>query len=111
MRKFFALFAVLAVMTINFSAQAAERNERDFIGAVYSAYIVNCNEWVSLRYAPSTSSQRLVKIPLGAKVEVMDGPVDWDIDGFLPVEYSGYKGYVLKAYLKTIPHSGGDAGR
>ena len=111
MKKFLALVAVLAVMAINFSAQAAERNDDDFIGPAYRAYIVNCNEWVSLRYAPSTSSQRLVKIPLGTMVVVMDGPADWDIDGFLPVEYGGYKGYVLKKYLETIPYSGGDAGR
>ena len=108
MKKFFSIVMFAVMFSMAFSVQAAERNERDFIGAAYRARVVNCQSWVSLRYAPSTSSERLAQIPLGTLVVVYDGPV-WGIDGFYPEEYAGYRGYVLKEYLEY--HSGGGAPR
>lgn len=97
------------LFTILFFAQqayAAERDSRDFRGATYEAKVVNCNEWISLRYSPSVYSEVLTRIPLGTIVTVYDGSV-WGIDGFYPVEYSGFRGYCLKDYLEY--HSGGGA--
>lgn len=97
------LFAILLFAQ---QAYAAERDSRDFRGATYEAKVVNCNEWISLRYAPSVYSEVLTRIPLGTIVTVYDGFV-WGIDGFYPVEYSGFRGYCLKDYLEY--HSGGGA--
>ena len=108
MKKILSLAILVAAVMIVLPANAAERDERDFIGAAYKARVVNCQSWVSLRYSPSTSSQRIIEIPLGTIVTVYDGPV-WGIDGFYPVEYNGYRGYVLKDYLEY--HSGGGAPR
>jgi len=108
MKKIFAALLLTVALSITFTAQAASRDEGDFIGASYKGRVVNCQSWVSLRYAPSTSSERLIQIPLGTIVTVYDCAV-WGIDGFYPVEYEGYRGYVLKEYLEY--HSGGGAPR
>ena len=110
MKKFFSvmLLAFAIIFIGNNFANAAERDESDFIGAAYEAKVVNCNEWISLRYSPSANSDRIATIPLGAIVTVYDGPAI-GIDGFYPVEYRGMKGYCLKEYLKY--YSGGGAPR
>lgn len=109
MKKFFSvvLLATILIFSTNF-ANAAQRDESDFIGAAYQAKVVNCKEWISLRYSPSTYSERITTIPLGAIVTVYDGSA-WGIDGFYPVEYKGMKGYCLKEYLQY--HSGGGVPR
>ena len=109
LKKIFSVMLLATVFIfVGNQAEAYSRNERDFIGAAYEAKVVNCNEWISLRYSPSTSSERIATIPLGAIVTVYDGPV-WGIDGFYPVEYRGMKGYCLKEYLQY--YSGGGAPR
>ena len=60
------------------------------------AYVVNCNEWISLREYRSTQAPRLAKIPLGAYVEILE---DTYIDGFWKVRYKGIVGYALGDYL------------
>ena len=106
MKKFLTVFVLILTVLIILTTQvnAAERNERDFIGAAYKVRIVNCNKAISLRYSPSVYAERLTLIPLGTIVDVYDGPV-WGIDGFYPVEYNGMRGYCLKEYLKY--HSDG----
>ena len=110
MKKFLSaiLFAAILIFVEVSQSNAAARDENDFIGAAYKAKVVNCNEWISLRYAPSANSERMAKIPLGTIVTVYDGAV-WGIDGFYPVEYNGLCGYCLKDYLEY--HSGGGAPR
>ena len=110
MKKFLSvmLLTIAVIFVSNTQANAATRDERDFIGAAYEAKVVNCNEWISLRYHPSTYAERITKIPLGAIVTVYDGDVA-GIDGFYPVEYHGMKGYCLKEYLQY--YSGGGAPR
>lgn len=105
MRKIFSALVLVVAMSILLPAQAADGV---FRGASYKAKIVNCEQWVSLRREPSTDSERLTEIPLGTIVTVYDGPV-WGINGFYPVEYNGYCGYVLKEYLEY--YSGGGAPR
>lgn len=58
-------------------------------------WVANCDEWVSLRSAPSTSASRIAKLPLGTRVWVEGDENDFycvtvDEDTF---------GYVLMKYL------------
>lgn len=57
--------------------------------------VVNCNEWISLRSAPSTEAIALRRVPLGAYVRyVKDGG-----NGFTYVYYDDSLGYVLNDYI------------
>lgn len=60
--------------------------------------VVNCDEWVSLREAPSTSAARITTVPLGAVVYNCT-PYTGD---FTQCEYSGMVGYILSEYLQTV---------
>lgn len=112
MRRMYSLLTVLmltlALLMVsgNINVEAAERSEQDFIGAAFEGIVVNCNEWITLRYAPSADSASLARIPLGTIVTVMDGNIAV-IDGFYPVIYRGIKGYCMRQYLKY--YSGGGA--
>lgn len=56
--------------------------------------VVHCDEWVSLRARPDTSSERLVKVP---KWSVVDALI---YDGYwYECYYEGYHGYILAQYL------------
>ena len=63
----------------------------------YTLYVVNCNEWISLRPEPNTKSGRLTKMPLGASC----GFIEKSINGFSKVAYNGLVGYALDQYLST----------
>ena len=60
-----------------------------------NAYVTNCNEWVSLRFRPNTSSRQLIKVPRGA--EVLDAY--YVENGFVHCFYRGYEGYILERYI------------
>lgn len=60
--------------------------------------IVNCNEWVSLRKAPSTSSERLKKVPL---YEIVTD-CQWEDDDFMRCTYEGVTGYIQNKYLEPV---------
>jgi len=60
--------------------------------------VVNCDEWISLRTAPSTSADRIMTIPLGAYVTWLDSAPD----GFCLVEYQGNIGFALGQYLQAV---------
>ena len=62
-------------------------------------YVVKCNEYITLRTAPSTSAEEIVKIPLGASV----GFVSNAENGFYKVSYNGKRGYALASYLSSSP--------
>lgn len=66
----------------------------DYIG---DCYVVNCNEWVSLREHADTSSFRLAKVPLGARVTDC---YDTSFDFYL-CEYRGQMGFIQKRYLSV----------
>lgn len=57
--------------------------------------VINCNESITLRNAPSTSAGEICQIPLGATVEF----VALAGDGFYKVAYNGHVGYALASYL------------
>ena len=57
--------------------------------------VVNCRESITLREYPSVSSYEILQIPLGARVKYLG-----NISGeFYRVEYRGYVGFALKAYI------------
>lgn len=73
------------------------RDESNFnLRASVPAYIVNCREAVSLRYAPDVAADCLIEIPLGTKVDVCTIVYN----GFVPVRYNGCTGYVLREYVQ-----------
>ena len=67
------------------------------------ATIAYCDEWVSLRTQPSTSAERLIKIPLGAAVEVIPSPGE-----FYRCRYLDMTGFVLAEYIKLEPGAAGE---
>ncbi len=64
--------------------------------------IVECEQWVSLRKEPSSWSERIMKVPLGAVVEDCVRVSD----AFYRVHYGGRVGYILSQYLSALPYSG-----
>jgi len=63
-------------------------------GGYNYAYVVNCDQWVSLRSSPSTSAPRLREVPLGAIVECYDYNYE-----FSQCYYDGCWGFILNEYL------------
>lgn len=61
-------------------------------------YVVNCEEWISLRESPDTDSARLAKIPLGTYLEVYSFDSQW---GYC--DYGDAAGFVLLEYLSYDP--------
>ncbi len=64
-------------------------------------YVVNCEEYVTLRSAPDADANGLLRVPLGAEV-VYYG---CDIGSYSGVEYDGAAGYVLSKYLSDAPQA------
>ncbi len=62
--------------------------------------VVKCKSFVSLRVFPSTSSERLVKVPLGAQVLAL--PEYGETNGFIWCAYGDMYGYILEEYLQPI---------
>lgn len=58
--------------------------------------VVNCKEWVSLREEPSTSSDWIVRVPLGDVVDALNYEGD-----FMFCTYHGESGYILAANLSS----------
>lgn len=58
-------------------------------------YVVNCNASITLREAPSTTSQEVTQIPLYSSVQY----IDMARDGFCKISYYGQIGYVVQSYL------------
>ena len=92
MRKWTMRLAAL-MLALCLLVPAAALAEYYYMGPMY---VVNCSDWVSLRYSPSTSASRIAKVPLGTAVEAWLAPESND---FYYVEVSGYSGYILKDYL------------
>lgn len=64
-------------------------------------YVVNCNEYITLRSAPSTEASAVCKIPLGVSVSYI-GTAD---NGFYQISYMGNTGYALASYLSQDPNA------
>ena len=89
MKRYIALFLLLCMVLTSIPALA----DSEYIG---NMEVVNCNEWVSLRESPSTRSERLVKVSLGAIVSNCQQVND----AWIYAEYDGYNGYILAEYLE-----------
>ena len=88
------LLACLLAIGLALAAMAALAEDVLYIGEMT---VVNCEEWVSLREAPSTSARRLKKVPLGATV--IDAAWEEGQGDFMYCCYDGVYGYILSAYL------------
>lgn len=67
--------------------------------------VVNCKEWVSLRSAADTQSERLAQVPLGASVF---GEYDPAAE-FSHCRYGDRSGYILNTYLAPAEEAAGTA--
>ena len=90
MKKIIALLVLFSVLLLALPSQA----ETYYLGAME---VVNCDEWVSLREEPSTSSKRLAKVSLGATVHSCQA-VD---EEWIYAEFDGHAGYILAEYLQS----------
>ena len=70
-------------------------------GILPNQQVVKCDEYVSLREMPDSSSKRLKKVPLG---EVVTGCISY-MGNWVFCEYKGTRGYVLSKYLKKADYS------
>lgn len=75
----------------NYSYNYGNYYHNEYMGG---ARVVNCEEWVSLRSQPSTSASRVIKVPLGAVVDMY-----YYNSEFSYCCYNGYQGYILNDYL------------
>lgn len=89
MKRFVTFLLLLCIVLTMMPALA----DTEYIG---NMEVVNCNEWVSLRELPSTRSERLVKVSLGAIVSDCRKINDAWIYGL----YDGHGGYILAEYLE-----------
>lgn len=78
------------------TTQPEPRNYAAASSQYYTAKVVNCEEWISLRAAPDTQAERITAIPLGSYVTVLSTNAS---GGFWKIRYNGYEGYALGQYL------------
>ena len=74
--------------------------EETFMPVKVSWYYADCNEYISLRSEPSTSSKTLLRIPADDKLQLLAVKGD-----FAFVSYNGTNGYVLKNYIQPVNDS------
>ena len=96
MRKILALFVCLVLLAAALPAQA--------VGITEIMCVANCNEYVSLRESPSTSSKRLKTVHLGELVSNCESAEN----GFVRCEWDGKTGYILFQYLAPTTFSAGE---
>lgn len=70
-------------------------NNKENNNIVKTYFVAYCNEYITLRSAPSTSASELAKIPLGQAV----GYIETADNGFYKISYDGKIGYALASYL------------
>ena len=98
-RRACLVFAVLLTLCFGINSIVSYGAEPGLIYGGYRSagdlWVVGCNESISLRAEPSTSSRALMQIPLYARVTCYN-----DIqNGFIYVNYNGNYGYALLEYL------------
>ena len=94
MKKLFACILILALLCG--ATALADFGDR--------MRVVNCNDYVTLRLEPDTSSEAMARIPRGALVD----EVGWWDYTFRRVQYNGQVGYVLGDYLAEAQTYRGD---
>jgi hypothetical protein len=97
MKRKIALMMALMLIVASLGAVALARGA--YLGTMY---VVNCNEFVTLRAKPSTSAASITKVAKGQAVEA------WSYNGsFCYCTYRGMSGYILSQYLGSYPSGGG----
>lgn len=71
--------------------------EEHFDPAVISRWYADCNEFISLRSAPSTSASVITRILVNEEFLLLG----W-VDDFALVDYNGLRGYVLSSYIQPV---------
>jgi len=71
--------------------------EESFEPLNVALHYADCNEYISLRMKPSTTSDVITKISVGEQFQVMAEHGD-----FALIEYRGLTGYVLKKYIAPV---------
>ena len=66
-----------------------------------STWYADCEEFITLRSAPSTSADAVTTIPKGAQMTYISASGE-----FVYVEYQGQRGYVLASYIARADSSG-----
>lgn len=90
MKKFLIL---IAAMLMTLTASVTFANER----IVSTMFVVECNESITLRDAPSVHAREIAQIPLGQAVGFIK-----DVgNGFYKINYDGLVGYALAEYLSA----------
>ena len=62
-------------------------------------YVVNCNEYITLRTQPDVSADAVCRVPLGSSVSY----ISTADNGYYKVNYNGETGYALASYLSQDP--------
>ncbi len=89
MKKIF----IMAALIVTFTSAIAFANNR----IVSTMYVVECNQSITLRDAPSVYANELAQIPLGQAV----GFIENAGNGFYKINYDGLIGYALAEYLSA----------
>ena len=90
MKKIFFIALTICALLITSSALANDR-------IISTMYVVECNESITLRDAPSVYARELAQIPLGQAV----GFIENAGNGFYKINYDGLIGYALAEYLSA----------
>lgn len=64
-------------------------------------YVVNCDEYVTLRTSPNTAAEEVCRVPFGEVVSYIEPAAN----GFYRVTYLGRDGYILASYLADEPQA------
>lgn len=95
-------YALASYLSTTRQSTPVQSNDTPSTDVTYETmYVVNCNEWITLRTSPSTSASEITKIPLGASVSYIESAPD----GFYKIAYMGKTGYALASYLSRSPSS------
>ncbi len=90
MKKIFSIALTICALIITSSAFANNK-------IISTMFVVECNESITLRDAPSIYANELAQIPLGQAV----GFIENAGNGFYKINYDGIVGYALAQYLSA----------
>ena len=90
MAKIFSIALTICALLITSTALANNK-------IVSTMFVVDCNESITLRDAPSVYARELAQIPLGQAV----GFIENAGNGFYKINYDGLIGYALAEYLSA----------
>ena len=90
MKKLLLIALTICALLITSTALASNK-------IISTMFVVECNESITLRDAPSIDANELAQIPLGQAV----GFIENAGNGFYKINYDGIVGYALAEYLSA----------